>query len=145
VPARDQQGVGSTQARLCHQRRGRGSARGHARCSRYGAGSHAAVQPRLGLTYSGVIPGTLNYSREAASALPDPDQPGLSARLCWPVLTVAPGAARAIFMLPLAAGQADHRLLQAALARRIRRRRSADRSSSFRPPHVPYFSGRLTA
>ena len=34
---------------------------------------------------------------------------------------------------------------QAALARRIRRRRSADRSSSFSPPHVPYFSGRLTA
>ena len=34
---------------------------------------------------------------------------------------------------------------QAALARRIRRRRSADRSSSFRPPQVPYFSGRLTA
>jgi hypothetical protein len=34
---------------------------------------------------------------------------------------------------------------QAALARRIRRRRSADRSSSFSPPQVPYFSGRLTA
>jgi hypothetical protein len=30
---------------------------------------------------------------------------------------------------------------QAALARRIRRRRSEDRSSSFRPPQVPYFSG----
>jgi hypothetical protein len=34
---------------------------------------------------------------------------------------------------------------QAALARRIRRRRSEDRSSSFRPPQVPYFSGLLTA
>jgi FAD/FMN-containing dehydrogenase len=34
---------------------------------------------------------------------------------------------------------------QAALARRIRRRRSEDRSSSFRPPHVPYFSGLLRA
>ena len=34
---------------------------------------------------------------------------------------------------------------QAALARRIRRRRSAERSSSFRPPQVPYFSGRATA
>jgi hypothetical protein len=34
---------------------------------------------------------------------------------------------------------------QAAFARRIRRRRSAERSSSFRPPHVPYFSGRETA
>jgi putative phosphoribosyl transferase len=34
---------------------------------------------------------------------------------------------------------------QAALARRIRRRRSAARSSSLRPPQVPYFSGRDTA
>ena len=34
---------------------------------------------------------------------------------------------------------------QAALARRIRRRRSAERSSSFRPPQVPYFSGRVSA
>jgi len=34
---------------------------------------------------------------------------------------------------------------QAALARRIRRRRSEARSSSFRPPHVPYFSGREIA
>jgi hypothetical protein len=34
---------------------------------------------------------------------------------------------------------------QAALARRIRRRRSEARSSSFRPPQVPYFSGREIA
>jgi len=34
---------------------------------------------------------------------------------------------------------------QAALARRMRRRRSAERSSSFSPPQVPYFSGRDTA
>lgn len=34
---------------------------------------------------------------------------------------------------------------QAALARRIRRRRSDARSSSFKPPHVPYFSGREIA
>src|ERR1700721_1110578 len=34
---------------------------------------------------------------------------------------------------------------QAAFARRIRRRRSAERSSSFRPPQEPYFSGRETA
>jgi putative phosphoribosyl transferase len=33
----------------------------------------------------------------------------------------------------------------AALARRIRRRRSAERSSSLSPPQVPYFSGRETA
>jgi hypothetical protein len=31
------------------------------------------------------------------------------------------------------------------LARRIRLRRSAERSSSFKPPQVPYFSGLLTA
>lgn len=37
------------------------------------------------------------------------------------------------------------RLDQAALARRIRRRRSEARSSSFRPPQVPYFSGLLSA
>jgi putative phosphoribosyl transferase len=34
---------------------------------------------------------------------------------------------------------------QAALARRMRRRRSAERSSSLSPPQVPYFSGRDTA
>ena len=34
---------------------------------------------------------------------------------------------------------------QAAFARRIRRRRSEARSSSFRPPQVPYFSGREIA
>jgi putative phosphoribosyl transferase len=34
---------------------------------------------------------------------------------------------------------------QAALARRMRRRRSAERSSSLSPPQVPYFSGRETA
>jgi hypothetical protein len=34
---------------------------------------------------------------------------------------------------------------QAAFARRMRRRRSAERSSSFSPPQVPYFSGRDTA
>ena len=34
---------------------------------------------------------------------------------------------------------------QAALARRILRRRSAARSSSFRPPQTPYFSGRDSA
>jgi hypothetical protein len=37
------------------------------------------------------------------------------------------------------------RLDQAALARRIRRRRSEARSSSFRAPQVPYFSGLLSA
>ena len=36
-------------------------------------------------------------------------------------------------------------LVQAAFARRMRRRRSAERSSSFSPPQVPYFSGRDTA
>ena len=41
--------------------------------------------------------------------------------------------------------EADRQACQAALARRIRRRRSAARSSSFRPPHTPYFSGRDSA
>ena len=41
--------------------------------------------------------------------------------------------------------EADGLARQAALARRIRRRRSAARSSSFRPPHTPYFSGRDSA
>ena len=41
--------------------------------------------------------------------------------------------------------EADRQAGQAALARRIRRRRSAARSSSFRPPHTPYFSGRDSA
>jgi len=47
---------------------------------------------------------------------------------------------------PTSTGRAAS-LGQAALvfARRIRLRRSADRSSSFKPPHVPYFSGLLTA
>ena len=41
--------------------------------------------------------------------------------------------------------EADRQACQAALARRIRRRRSAARSSSFRPPQTPYFSGRDSA
>jgi hypothetical protein len=44
-------------------------------------------------------------------------------------------------------GAQDNRPGQAALAfaRLIRLRRSAERSSSFKPPQVPYFSGLLTA
>ena len=81
------------------------------------------------------------------------------------VLAVAPGAALAGAMLLPTAALADHDVIlahwpgalpgaaprrspgQAAFvfARRIRLRRSADRSSSFKPPHVPYFSGLLTA
>jgi hypothetical protein len=87
------------------------------------------------------------------------------------VLAVAPGTALAGGMLLPTAALADHGLILAHLpratraaplgsrsahrrspdqaafvfARRIRLRRSADRSSSFKPPHVPYFSGLLTA
>src|SRR6266702_684677 len=81
------------------------------------------------------------------------------------VLAVTPGAALAGGVLLPTAASADHGLIltrlvpakppgrggivagQAALAlaRRIRLRRSAERSSSFKPPHVPYFSGLLTA
>ena len=84
------------------------------------------------------------------------------------MLAVTPGAARAVLVVLVPACRADHgailrlqrkpardrdgpwlaaadRLGQAALARRIRRRRSDARSSSFRPPQVPYFSGREIA
>ena len=63
--------------------------------------------------------------------------------IVWPA--AAPAAAGQSPVLPCDArylriprqGQPD----QAAFARRIRRRRSEARSSSFRPPQVPYFSG----
>jgi hypothetical protein len=69
------------------------------------------------------------------------------------VLAVTPGTTLAGLVFLASARSADHRPIlavrdhQAALvlARRIRLRRSADRSSSFNPPQVPYFSGLLTA
>ena len=79
------------------------------------------------------------------------------------MLAVAPGTTPAGGMLMLTAASADHVLIvpdripgqaparrthsQAAFAfaRLIRLRRSAERSSSFKPPQVPYFSGLLTA
>jgi hypothetical protein len=78
--------------------------------------------------------------------------------LCWQSHHVPPRQAswsclrqlRQIMVSFLTAGwpanRRPHRP-QAALvfARRIRRRRSAERSSSLSPPQVPYFSGRLTA
>jgi hypothetical protein len=90
-------------------------------------------------------------ARPLASALPDPAEPWLVAALRLPVLTVTPGSAGAFLVVLPTAGRADHASIvphhaaQAALARRIRRRRSADRSSSLSPPQMPYFSGRLTA
>jgi hypothetical protein len=88
------------------------------------------------------------------SPLADPGKLGLDRRLRF-VLAVAPRAALARFVILAATAPADH-LVPAnrlagktyaalALARRILRRRSAERSSSFRPPQVPYFSGLLTA
>ena len=91
------------------------------------------------------------YSVPAASALPDPAEPRFGIRVRLPVLAVTPGSAGAFLVVLTAAGQADHAFIvpcregQAAFALRIRRRRSADRSSSLSPPQVPYFSGRLTA
>ena len=105
--------------------------------------------------------------RIAGSALADPAQRRLG-RPGREVLAITPGTAGAVLMVTLPARNADHgsflptstghghrasvaraRLLggdaQAALARRIRRRRSAARSSSFRPPQTPYFSGRDSA
>jgi hypothetical protein len=67
------------------------------------------------------------------------------------MLAVTPGTTAALLMSLSPTAWADHgpgRICagaQAALARRMRRRRSEERSSSFRPPHVPYFSGLLTA
>ena len=58
----------------------------------------------------------------------------------WSVLPVFPGLVRPGLVFPNwfpGQGVAGH----AAFARRIRRRRSEARSSSFRPPQVPYFSG----
>ena len=86
--------------------------------------------------------------------LPHPAHYRLAPERCWRlVLAVTPGAALAGLMFLASARSADHRPIlagrddQAALAfaRRIRLRRSADRSSSFNPPQVPYFSGLLTA
>jgi hypothetical protein len=83
--------------------------------------------------------------------LADPAEPCLRGRRGRLVLAVTPGAAWAPLVVLDSAIRANHSKLrkrfpaQAALARRMRRRRSEDRSSSFRPPHVPYFSGRLTA
>ena len=153
--------------------------------------------------YSGRGRKSCNGLASAGPALPlaDPAQRRLHrlpARvLRGQVLAVAPGAAGAVPVMPLAARNADHPLIvalsrcrvvaearkaetgevvtlvtphrlrsmgewyaesgqadrlrradaagYAAFARRIRRRRSAERSSSFRPPQVPYFSGRATA
>lgn len=59
---------------------------------------------------------------------------------------ISPGGLLLASGLPVACGfRAARTLRQAAFARRMRRRRSAERSSSLRPPHVPYFSGRPTA
>jgi len=82
------------------------------------------------------------------SALPKPAKPGLCRRRGPLMLTIAPVAARALLVPLCPTFRADHSgsdASQAALARRMRRRRSEERSSSFRPPQVPYFSGLLTA
>jgi hypothetical protein len=92
---------------------------------------------------------TREEEREGRLALADPAQLRLGRWLRRLVLTIAPGAARAPLVLLDSAVRAHHEdgraPAQAALARRIRRRRSDERSSSFRPPQVPYFSGLLTA
>jgi hypothetical protein len=85
----------------------------------------------------------------ASLALPDPAEAGLGLRRGL-MLAVAPGATAALLVVLSPAPRADHGVArsesaQAALARRMRRRRSDERSSSFRPPQVPYFSGLLTA
>jgi hypothetical protein len=105
---------------------------------------------------------TCSDGRPASSALADPAKYRLRRLGTLLMLAIAPGTAGAFLMVLIAAWQADHvpnclspgdgRVIgqagasgQAALARRIRRRRSDERSSSFRPPQVPYFSGLVTA
>lgn len=87
-----------------------------------------------------------SFACPARLTLPDPAhrrlRPQLGRRL---VLAVTPGAAPAAGMLLTATAPTDHRQAAFAFARRIRLRRSAERSSSFKPPQVPYFSGLLTA
>lgn len=121
-----------------------------ARSGRHTAGNRAARQ---------AIPGAADARWR--SALTDPAErrlgPGGNRSRRRLMLAVTPGATRAVLVMALATRYADHgpngrrlscsRALdaQAALARRMRRRRSAERSSSFSPPHVPYFSGLDTA
>jgi hypothetical protein len=179
VPAGDKERVGRAQ-------RGR-TTRSPAQlaqpaCRGRDAGSHVTSQLRGERAYSVllayrwpgfILPGlrparpALSDSALFGSALADPADPRLGGRIRRPVLAVAPGPARAVLVMLLTAGHADHasivlfrladgavtpripesagRAGQAAFARRIRRRRSAARSSSLSPPQVPYFSGRPTA
>ena len=105
---------------------------------------------------------SLSLLRHLLAALSSPGMDGCQA----PVFSLLPQAGRNPRRGPVLAGtglrrglrdwldvcdglryreEADGQACQAALARRIRRRRSAARSSSFRPPHTPYFSGRDSA
>jgi len=132
---------------------------GRNRCRGRKAGSHVSPQLRGRRAYSAraAYPCRIQPSRGSAAE---------SGGRCWQSHQVPPGhfswccwrQDRQIMSLlsPLSprhlrgtigppAGDAGNLPRQAAFARRIRRRRSADRSSSFSPPQVPYFSGRLTA
>ncbi len=89
MPAGDEQRVSRAQqyrTALSPTRRGRD------------AGSHVTSQLR----------GMRAYSIPAASALPDPADSRLGSRIRLPVLAITPGPARAVLVMLLAAGQADH-------------------------------------
>jgi len=146
-----------------------------ARCRGRNAGSHVSPQPSGRRGYSARVaqPCRIQPSRGSASESggrcwqSHQVPPGHFSWCCWrqdkqiiallflaayapqarPPFSPAADAPAGPATILLRAADPDTRGLarQAAFARRIRRRRSADRSSSFNPPHVPYFSGRLTA
>jgi hypothetical protein len=102
----------------------------------------------LGRLFPGRLPPASSQPwRIQPSADSEPDETDSAGGWCWQSHQVPPGQSSwwclrhgTQIMVPIRALDA-----QAALARRMRRRRSAERSSSFSPPHVPYFSGLETA
>jgi hypothetical protein len=155
VPADDKQRVGRAQRRRRARRPGpaargrRGLVTERIRCRRHDAGSHVSSQRRDIHAYSASRdqPCLIQPSRGSAAR---------SGWRCWQSHQVPPGhfswcccrqdkQIMSPLSTPHGGGESGGPAGQAALARRIRRRRSAERSSSFSPPQVPYFSGRLTA
>jgi hypothetical protein len=135
------------------------------------ADAHAWCQLRDRPGYSGCHPPFADQQRPTAPFLlfvachpyliqPTGGSEGPAVGRCWQVAKCRPGIpcgtgdgtadkSCCIYRLPGcrqgSLGPRVRRQDQAAFARRILRRRSEARSSSFKPPQVPYFSGRDTA